>query len=171
MLMRVNHGEVEKLRVFSPSCQLDAGELTLHWLSGVPPAASIAFLKSLTQVNRINAIGAHQDPAADAFLRETAESTTALRHDRERAAMILASTRGATGLAIVKHLLDSDADEQLRQLLPAALDQAPDGAGTMILIDAATRDRNRKVREKAFFWLGRSKDSRAQRFVAEVLAK
>ena len=172
ILMRIENGEVQRIRVFSPSCQLDIAGLTLHWLTSVRAADSIAFIRTLTeQRNMISAVAAHADPAAELFLRETAESTTAARTDRDRTAHSLALTRGASGLAIVRHLLDTDKDERFRESLPGALALAPNNGGTSTLIDAARTDKNRKVRERAFFWLGRSKDPRAQKFVEEILAR
>jgi HEAT repeat protein len=173
-MFRVDHGEVVKVRLFSPACQIDIGDLTLHWITGVRTSDSIAFLKTLSPTDGmrvVSAIGAHADPAADAYLRETAESQTADRRDRERAAMMLASTRGASGMAVVLRLLKDDTDEKLRASLPGALAQAPNFAGTNTLMDVATTDKDRKVRERAFFWLGRSKDPRAQKFIEEILSK
>ena len=173
VLFRVDNGEIERVRVFSTSCQLDIGVLTLHWLSGVRSADSVALLKSLTlpRSGVVGAVAVHADPSADAFLRETAESASASRNDRERAAHWLASSRGPGGLAVVLKLLESDTDDRLRESLPGAIAQAPAGSGTSALMDIAAKDKSRKVRERAFFWLGRSKDPRAERFVAEILAK
>jgi len=168
ILFRVDQGEIERVRAFSPSCQLDISNLTLHWLTGVQPSDSVALLKTLTTQrsnSALSAIAAHADPSADAYLKEVAESQTALRRDRERAANSLAHSRGAAGMAIVTKLLESDPDEQFRASLPGAIAQAPGNAGTSTLIDIATKDKSRKVREKAFFWLGRSSDIRAQKFV------
>jgi len=174
ILFRVDRGEIERVRAFSPSCQLDIATLSLHWLTGVQTAESVALLKTLTNQRTnsvLSAIAAHADPSADAYLKEVAESPTAARHERERAAHSLASTRGAAGMAVVMKLLESDSDDQFRASLPSAIAQAPGNAGTSTLIDIATKDKSRKVRERAFFWLGRSKDVRAQKFVEEVLSK
>jgi hypothetical protein len=174
ILFRVEKGEIERVRAFSPSCQLDIAELTLHWLSGVQPSASVAFLQTIVVTKGtsvLSAIAAHSDPTADTYLKEVAESPAAQRRDRERAAFALAQSRGAAGMAIVMKLLESDADEQFRSTLPGALAQAPANAGTSALIGVATKDKSRKVRERAFFWLGRSTDPKARRFMEEVLAK
>ena len=169
ILFRVSNGEVERVRVFSPSCQLDIAGLTFHWLTGVRPAESISFLRSLAVKNALSAIAVHADPSAEVFLRETALSTNAVRHDRERAAYSLAATRGPAGLEVVLKLLQTDTDERFRESLPGAIALA--STGTSALIDIATNDKSRKVRERAFFWLGRSKDARAQKFVEEILSK
>ena len=171
ILFRVDDGDVQRVRVFSSWCQLDIGGLKFHWLTGVRPADSVAFLRSLPVKSAFSAIAVHADASAESYLRETAESTSAPRNDRERAARALASSRGPGGLAIVLKLLESEQDERLRESLPGAIAQAPNNSGTQALIDIATRDKSRKVRERAFFWLGRSQDARAKRFVEEILSK
>ena len=87
ILLRVDKGQVERVRVLSPSCTLDVDALTLHWLTGVRAVESVAFLKSVK--GGVGAIAAHADPSADAFLKETAESTAATQGDRQRAAYAL----------------------------------------------------------------------------------
>jgi hypothetical protein len=166
-----------RLSVLSPSCEIDLGGLTLHWIDGVSSTASLAFLKGLLvqppkrrTAEVVSAIAAHADPVADEFLFTTAERSEE-RDARDRAAYWLAATRGAPGLAVVKRLAQSDPDHELRSRLMSALAQAPEFTGTPFLMEAATRDADRRVRERAFFWLGRSKDPRAERFIDGVLAR
>ena len=47
VLFRVVNRQVERVRVFSEDCQLDAGGREVTWLTGVKPAESIALLESL----------------------------------------------------------------------------------------------------------------------------
>ena len=78
VLYRVENRAVERIRVFSEDCQLDAGGRPVRWLENVGPADSIALLESFVAAqgdvrNRvtdgaINAIAMHGDPAADASL-------------------------------------------------------------------------------------------------------
>src|SRR5258708_3080500 len=44
ILFRVDNGAVERIRTLSPDCEIDAGNLPLHWLSDVKPAESVALL-------------------------------------------------------------------------------------------------------------------------------
>ncbi len=171
ILFRVDQGEVEKVRVTSASCQLDLADLTLHWLTGVRGADSVEFLKTLRVKSAFAAIAAQAEATAETFLRETAESRQGERGLREQAARSLAASRGPAGLAVVLRLLKQDGDEKFRECLPGALAAAPGNAGTLPLIDIATKDKNRKVQERAFFWLGHSRDARAQKFVEEILEK
>src|ERR671937_1710437 len=47
VLFRVEQKAVQKIRTFTPECELDAGGRTIHWLEGVAPADSVALLASL----------------------------------------------------------------------------------------------------------------------------
>ena len=47
VLYRIEEGGVQRIRVASPECPLDAGGLTLHWLTGVRAADSIDWLAAL----------------------------------------------------------------------------------------------------------------------------
>src|SRR5437016_13596248 len=81
VLFRVADASVGKIRVFTDDCELDAGGLTVHWLTDVKPKESIGLLASFvegagepTKVGRkqsesaITAIALHAGPAADAAL-------------------------------------------------------------------------------------------------------
>ncbi len=78
VLFRIAERAVDRIRVFSEDCELDAGGRTVTWLEGVRPADSIALLESFvvpaqdrrdrTSDGAISAIALHGDPAADAAL-------------------------------------------------------------------------------------------------------
>ena len=44
ILFRVDNGAVERIRTLSPDCEIDAGNLPMHWLNDVKPAESVALL-------------------------------------------------------------------------------------------------------------------------------
>ena len=46
VLFRIAERAVDRIRVFSEDCELDAGGRTVTWLEGVRPADSIALLES-----------------------------------------------------------------------------------------------------------------------------
>ena len=46
VLFRVENRSLERIRVFSEDCQLDAGGRPVRWLENVRPADSIALLES-----------------------------------------------------------------------------------------------------------------------------
>ena len=44
ILFRVDNGAVERIRTLSPDCEIDAGNLPVHWLADVKPVESVALL-------------------------------------------------------------------------------------------------------------------------------
>src|SRR5262245_47965429 len=80
VLFRVVNRQLERIRVFSEDCALDAGGREITWLTGVRPTESVALLESLvagqTGADRkdrvtdgaITAIALHEGAAADASL-------------------------------------------------------------------------------------------------------
>jgi len=75
LLFRVEGGMLQRLRTLSPDCEIDAGDLPVHWLNDVKPAESVAMLDTYAtqrdrfQDNAMSAISMHSDPAADAALQ------------------------------------------------------------------------------------------------------
>ena len=81
VLFRIENHTVDRIRTFSADCELDAGGLPVHWLTGVPAAESVSFLTRFAReagdegrgAHRrsepaISAIALHADPAADQAL-------------------------------------------------------------------------------------------------------
>jgi hypothetical protein len=63
ILLRAEAGKVGKIRAFTIDCPLDAGGLTVHWLTNVDPAQNLTMLTSLARQNenekiRESALGA-----------------------------------------------------------------------------------------------------------------
>src|SRR5664279_2171374 len=74
IFFRVDSGLVERIRTLSPDCEIDAGDLPVHWLADVKPAESVALLDAFAAQRErfmdgaMTAIASHADPAADAAL-------------------------------------------------------------------------------------------------------
>src|SRR4051812_3736656 len=78
VLYRVEEKAVQRIRIVSPDCELDAGGRTIHWLDGVAPADSVKLLSTFvghTEARSdkltdaaISAIAMHKDEAADVAL-------------------------------------------------------------------------------------------------------
>lgn len=76
---RIENKQIEKIRSFSPECDIDAGGLPFYWLTGANAGQSVAFLeaqlpKTDSRDERrlmragISAIALHRDASADAAL-------------------------------------------------------------------------------------------------------
>jgi len=183
VLFRAEAGSVGKIRTVAPACPLDAGGLTLHWLSDVRPAESLRLLASFVQDQdgiaraaqrasdgAISAIAMHADPSAVDWLLHKARDG-ASRHLRGQALFWLAQRAGDKAVPAITRALDDDPDTEVKKKAVFALSQLPKDEGVPLLIHTARANKNPEVRRQAFFWLGQSKDARATAFFAEVLLR
>ena len=170
VFFRAEQGRVQKIRVISPDCEIDAGNLAVHWLTQVNPAESVALLSSFVGALRrsagepsgrgaLTAIALHRDAAALAALRRfvAAGQPADLR---KQAAFWLAAARGREGFETITGLLD-DGDQAFRSDLtfPVSVSNEPGAAD--ILVRMARSDESPKVRRQALFWLGQKAGAKA----------
>lgn len=186
VLYRIEGGHVGKVRVFSDSCELDAGGRGVYWLTGVNPAASVMLLKGIVHSGAGNtgdesasrhlvsegvfAITAHQAPEALTTLIDLARNEPEARV-RTDALFWLAQRAGAKAAGTITDAIENDPDTKVKERAVFALSQMPVDEGVPRLIDVARNNRNPRVRKQAIFWLGQSKDPRALKFFEEILLK
>ncbi len=177
VLYRVENSAVQKVRIFSPDCELDAGGRTIHWLDQVNGAESVkllsTFVPSGTEQLRsgaLSAIAMHSDeqsvPALFRFARQ--DPSARVRGD---ALFWVAQKAGERAAAEITSAIDNDPDTEVKKRAVFALSQLPKDEGIPLLIKVAKTNRNPAVRKQAMFWLGQSRDPRALEFFAEVLGK
>lgn len=178
VLFRVADRRVERIRTFSPDCQLDAGGRTVHWLEGVAPAESVRLLAALVDAEtehkgRVSsaamaALSAHAEPSAAAAVERLARSHPVARI-RGDALFWLAQLAGRRAVGTISDAIEKDPETEVKRRAVFALSQLPRDEGVPLLIDVARRNANPVVRKQAMFWLGQSKDPRALEFFAEIL--
>lgn len=176
VLYRVEQKSVQKIRVFSPDCELDAGGRTIHWLQDVKGADSVALLSTFVGRDEershrladqaMTAIALHQDPAADAALERFAapqqpEST------RKKALFWLGQARGRRGFEAVVKVARTDASDEVRKSAMFAISQSREAEGTETLIQFAKQDASATIRGEAIFWLSQKAGRKA---AAEITA-
>ena len=177
VLYRIADRRVERIRVASSQCPLDAGGLTVHWLTGVTTAASLNWLTAQTTGgarrltnSAIVAIAMHADPPAVdrliAFAKDSQDSRV-----RADALFWLGQRAGNKAFGIIADAIDSDPDTEVKKKAVFALSQLPKDQGVPKLIDVARNNKNLAVRKQAMFWLGQSGDPRALTFFQDVLQK
>lgn len=178
VLFRTANNAVEKVRVFSLSCPLDAGGLPFVWISGVPTSASVSYLQRLVSGDdtrrvtdgAIFAISQHGgNEALDALIRMA--KADPMPHVRSQALFWLAQRAGQRASAAITDAIENDPDTDVKKRAVFALSQLPKDEGVPKLIEVARTQRNREVRKQAFFWLGQSRDPRALTFIEDVLTK
>jgi HEAT repeats len=176
VLYRVEEKAVQKVRIFSPDCELDAGGRAIHWLEGVTPADSVKLLSSLASgADRVRsgamaALAMHREDVAVPALLTLAKQdpNTKVRGD---ALFWLAQTAGRKVVPEITAAIDNDPDTDVKKRAVFALSQLPKDEGIPLLINVAKTNSNPAVRKQAMFWLGQSKDQRALDFFAQILSK
>ena len=123
VLFRVVDRAVDRIRVFSEDCELDAGGRTVIWLDGCArPRASRCSSRSRAgrrparsrRRRRDQAIALHGDRGADA--RSSGWSPPVSREAvRKKVTFWLGNTRGARGLAMLQRVLKDDPSGEVRK--------------------------------------------------------
>jgi HEAT repeat protein len=176
ILFRVAGAAVEKVRVYSLSCPLDAGGLTFVWLTGVPANASLAYLQKLVSMNAadhvldgaILAIAEHDDPQADNVLEQLTRPAQPEKI-REKATFWLGASRGSRGVTILKNILANDPSEHIRDKAVFALSISKEPEALDSLIQAARRDSSAHVRGQAIFWLAQKAGKQASSAITDAI--
>ena len=168
VLVRVDHGAVDKISVYSMDCELDAGGLSFIWLTGVSTSESAAFLEASEPKGALVALALQGGKEAEtALIRLARESQTG--HRRGEALFWLAQRASEKAVGAISEAIENDPDTGVKKQAVFALSQLPKDEGVPKLIDVARSNHNPAVRKQAFFWLGQSSDPRAFHFLEETL--
>jgi HEAT repeat protein len=165
VLARIENGAVNRLRTFTPDCDVDAGGMPVVWLTDVKADDSIAWLTTLVTSSpdagdrrdrvgktAMTAIALHSAPAADRALESfvAASRPEWLRGDT---AFWLGSTRGDTGARLLTRMLAQDPSDKVREKVTFGLSVSTVPSALTALIATARDDRSTRVRGQALFWL------------------
>jgi HEAT repeat protein len=176
VLYRVENRAVERIRVFSEDCQLDAGGRPVRWLDNVRPSDSIALLESFVAAqgdtrNRvtdgaITAIAMHGDAAADASLdRLVAQSQP--DNIRKKVTFWLGNARGQHGFQTLQRVLRDDPSLEVRKGAIFGLTQSKVPQAVDTLIATARNDAEPRLRSEALFWLAQKAGAKAAATIAD----
>ena len=153
VLLRVENGQVGKIRSFSGHCDLDAGGLPVIWLTGVTSTASLQLLDSFrsTQKSALAAISLHADPAVDTYLEKyiAPDQPDQLRRD----ATFWLSNRGKRGIDLLLGLAKSDPSANVRGQALFWLAQKAGQRAAPEIRGAIDNDPELRVKESAVFAL------------------
>jgi HEAT repeat protein len=171
VLYRVEEKAVQRIRMFSPDCELDAGGRTIQWLEGVNGADSVKLLgtfvaKAEMKSDRltdaaISAIAMHKDEAADAALERFATAKDNPEFVRRKVTFWMGNARGRRGFEAVKKIARDDPSEDVRKSAMFGLSQSGDEQSIPELVRFARQDASPKVRGEAIFWLAHKAGQRA----------
>ena len=178
VLYRVESGSINRIRIFSEDCALDAGGLVLHWLTGVRAADSVSVLAAFGESGAtrpvadgaLSALAMHADSSALERLVASARQGTTT-HVRGQALFWLAQRAGDKAIGVITDAIANDPETDVKRRAVFALSQLPKDDGVPRLIQVARTHTNPVVRKQAMFWLGQSNDPRALKFFEEILFK
>jgi hypothetical protein len=165
VLYRLEAKRVMRIRVVSEDCTLDAGGLTVIWLTGVKPAESVALLEGQVRGDHLlesgehslgheamAAIAVHADRAADlALVRFTAPGQP--ESLRKQAGFWLGVERGKAGLTALQSMAKGDPSPEVRAQVAFALSVSQEAGAADEMIRMAREDGSAHVRGQALFWL------------------
>jgi hypothetical protein len=159
ILYRVEANGVTRIRSLSPDCEIDAGGLPVHWLTGVDPAQSVALLASFVSArdhlgdSMVSAIGVHAGPAADEAIDRFAAPDQPLSL-RQHAISAMAR-RGPHGFEALKKILASDPDERIRERAVNAIASSDEPGAADLLLGTARNAPDSRLRAQAVGALAR----------------
>ncbi len=181
VLFRAEAKRVEKIRVASEDCELDAGGLRFVWLTSVKPAESVALLSGYAAAGdsdagakedvaqgALMAVALHGDASADRALeafvaKERPESL------RKHATFWLGEARGKAGVAILKRMAQSDPSDEVRAQVTFALSVSREPEALDEMIRMAKSDSSGHVRGQALFWLAQKAGKKAAGAISEAI--
>ena len=176
VLFRIVDRRVDRVRVFSQDCELDAGGRPVEWLENVRPADSIALLESLAVAaaegggrvgeSAVMAIALHGEPAADAALSRLVAPGQP-EPIRRRVPFWLGQARGRSGLDLLARLVRDDTSLEVRKKAVFGISQSREPDATGVLIDTARGNAEPKVRGEALFWLAQKAGRQAAGAIGE----
>ena len=180
VLFRVVNRTVDRIRVFSEDCELDAGGRAVAWIEGVRPAESIALLETLAipstdrrdniSDGAISAIALHGDPAADPSL-DRLLAVNQPENVRRKIPFWLGNARGAHGLDVLRRLLRDDPSPEVRKRAVFGVSQSREPGAFDTLASVVRTGATPGLRSEAVFWIAQTKNDKASAIIQEALDK
>jgi hypothetical protein len=181
ILARFENNAISRLRTFTPDCQIDAGGVSIAWLSNISPDDSVSWLSSIVtstpdtndlreRVGKtaIAAVALHNVPSADRAL-EGFVAPARPEWLRSDTAFWLGSTRGDAGARVLARMMTQDPSDKVRDKVAFALSVSKAPLALTTLLDAARNDRSTKVRGQALFWLAQKAGNQAMAAITGAL--
>jgi HEAT repeats len=181
ILYRAGKRHIERIRMMSNQCQLDAGGLRLIWLKDVKSEESVGFLSKFVHGREISggdenqiaeqaltAIALHADGAADKAMAEFS-SPGQPEGLRKRASFWMGAARGAAGLVQLEKMAKTDPSSDVRAQVSFALFVSKEPGATEEMIRMARGDGSPHVRGQALFWLAQKAGAKAENAIAGAI--
>src|SRR5262249_17570659 len=157
VLYRTSAGELNKVRIVSDVCTVDAGGLRVTWLDGVNGAQSVDYLSLLVRGKyeedrhgeklshgALTAIAMHGDDSADKALNSFVEPSQP-ESLRKQTVFWLGEARGASGYQTLKKLAKTEPNTEVRSQITFALSLSRESGAIDEMIRMAKEDESTHV--------------------------
>lgn len=163
VLFRLEAGQIERIRTFTPDCEVDAGGLPFLWLTAVSPTASLELLAAQSEARSRTVISTIAQHAADAANRLLLTYLAPSQPDqvRRQAAFWFPAARGRAGFDKALELLRTETSDNIRERVIQGLGENHEPQAVDTLENAARQDKSARVRGQAMFVLARKSPQRA----------
>lgn len=181
VLFRLEAKQVDRIRVASEDCTLDAGGLPFVWLTGVKPSESVALLTTYVQgaeferhehhnigQGALTAIASHAHASADRAM-ESFVKPDQREELRRQAAFWLGAARGKEGLSTLQRMAKDDPSSDVRAHVAFALSVSHEPGALEEMIRMAHDDTSSHVRGQALFWLAQKAGKKAVGTIAGAI--
>ena len=171
---RVTGHRIDRIRLRSASCDLDAEGRTVTWIDSVDPRANLALLDSLVRDDQDDAKKAL---VALAISRDSADRLIDIARNspssnlRGKALFWVSQQAGQKAAAALRDAVNNDPDDGVKAKAVFGISNLPNDQSVPLLIDLMKSHPSRAVRKKAAFWLGQKNDPRALAAFEEILTK
>jgi hypothetical protein len=173
LFVRLRDHQVDRMRLFSPDCKVDANGQSVYWIDNVNATESIAFLNRVvdrgTERGRngaLLALSLHAG-ATDTLINIARNNPSP--EVRGKALFWLSQQAGEKAASALRDAVENDPEEEVKSKAVFGISQLPDDQSVPMLIDLLKHHRSRQVRKKAAFWLGQKKDPRALQAIEDIL--
>lgn len=173
--VKVDSGEVSRLKVTGEHCPMDGGGQTLTWIGGTDSKDALDFLESLARTGSkknvrhpaLWAMALHADDGANKRLFALAREKDG--ELAEQSIFWLGDARGQAGYEMLEDLLDELPVGDTRRHINFALSQNSSDEAVELLSDIARNDRDPEQRGMALFWLAEENPEIAQKLIVELI--
>jgi HEAT repeat protein len=180
VLYRVSQQQLERIRIFTDDCELDAGGLTVHWLTDVDAKESVDLLNGYAgkasekaaekrlRETALAALALHADPAADDALERLARPSSP-EQVRKDAAFWMGNLRGVRGYKVLLRMLREDPSVQVREhcIFCLHVSKVPEALDAIIQVARSQDDRH--LRGQALFWLSQAAGQKATQAIRDAI--
>ena len=175
VFFRVTNHRIDRVRLRSESCDLDAEGRNVTWLDGVVDERSnVEFLDRLV---RDDSDDQKHALVALAISRGSGDALIDIaRHHpssslRGKALFWVGQQAGEKAAATLKDAVDNDPEDGVKAKAVFGISNLPDDQSVPMLIDLMKNHSSKTVRKKAAFWLSQKDDPRVLAAFQEILTK